>query len=79
MVHTNHQSVREEAEERIAEPEGQRGLAKRLRVEDANQRAGARKEDRTQQESEGRRGCSKGMGDSQAPGSGTRGKRKRSE
>ncbi len=63
----------------MAEPEGQRGLAKRLRVEAANQRADARKEDRMQQEPEGRRGCSKGMGDSQAPGSGTGGKRKRSE
>ena len=81
VVHTNHQSVREEAEERMAEPEGQRGLAKRSRVEAANQRADAWKEERTQQGPEAGNGDGKGKGKviGQVPSSAKAAKRRRSE
>lgn len=63
----------------MAEPEGQRGLAKRLRVEAANQRADARKEEKAVLGPKVASGEGEGKGDSQVPILGKPGKRKRSE
>ena len=78
-MHTNHQSVREEVEEKMAEPEGQQGLAKGLRVEAATRRADARKGTTMQQGPEGEGETGKNKGDGEASGSGKGGKRKQSE